>query len=80
MKENPKVIATPFRSLPRWVPDTSEVYDFNIGRDDAAKINFVQVFGRSQSLMGGSNADVDAQIEQRNYAIDREDIHQHRQK
>lgn len=74
VKENPKVLATPYRSLPRWVPDTSEVYDFNIGRDDAAKINFVQVFGRSQSLMGGSNTDIDMQISQRNYSIDREDI------
>src|SRR5690606_19505100 len=73
-RANPAVIVTPFRTLPRWKPDPSEVTDFHTGRDDAARINFVQVFGRSQSLMGGSNADIDEQIAMGNYDIDREDI------
>jgi hypothetical protein len=74
VKKNPNVLATPFRSLPRWIIDPAQVTDFHTGRDDAARINFVQVFGRSQSLMGGSNADIDQQIAMGNYAIDREDI------
>jgi hypothetical protein len=74
---NPAVTVTPFRTLPRWKPDPSEVISDDTGRDDGLRINFVQVFGRSQSLMGGSNADVDQQIAMGNYDIDREDIKRH---
>lgn len=73
-QSNPSVSATPFMSLPRWKPDPAEVTDFHFGRDDAARINFVQVFGRSQALMGGTNADIDQQIAMGNYDIDRGDI------
>jgi len=73
-KKNPAVLATPFRTLPRWKPDPAEVTDYHFGRDDALRVNFVQVFGRSQSLMGGTNADIDQQIAMGNYDIDREDI------
>jgi len=73
-KTKTKVLATPFKSLPRWIPAKDEVLSYKVGRDEAARINFVQVFGRSQALMGGSNADIDQQIAMGNYSIDREDI------
>lgn len=38
---------TPFLSLPRWVISPNMIKNMDIGRDNAARINFVQVFGIS---------------------------------
>lgn len=41
---NPSV--TKFLSLPRWKIDSSLVYSLDIGRDEAARVNFFQYFSR----------------------------------
>lgn len=40
---------TLFSSLPRWELLPEFVLNYSIGRDDAARINFVQIFGRNQT-------------------------------
>lgn len=40
---------TVFHSLPRWQINQEFVLNYSIGRDDTARINFVQVFGRNQT-------------------------------
>jgi hypothetical protein len=64
---------TKFLNLPRWKIDPELIYDFDIGRDEAARINFVQVFG----MQGGEkkpDAGISFQIEQGNYVADTNDI------
>lgn len=63
---------TTFLSLPRWILDYENITALNVGRDDAARFNYVQVFGMNQ----GNNKDVSiwAQINSGNYDIDRDDI------
>jgi hypothetical protein len=75
-KDNPSEPLTRFRNLPRWKIDPEDVVSIHVGRDDAARINFVQVFGRSQAIEGESaqGASTAMQIAMHNYDIDREDI------
>jgi hypothetical protein len=49
-KENPSIDATVFSSLPRWRIDPSLIYSYSLGRDNSARINFVQVIGKSRLL------------------------------
>jgi hypothetical protein len=66
-------LSTKFLSLPRWRISPNLIIDFNIGRDEAARLNFVQVFG----AMGGSanpNLSLSYQIAKGNYKHDQEDI------
>jgi hypothetical protein len=64
---------TPFLSLPRWhFENYAGVYSFNVGRDDAARINFVQVFGRNQTR--DPNSSIAFQTSANNFSQDREDI------
>lgn len=66
---------TRFLSLPRWRIHPDRITNYHIGRDEAARINFVQIFGRSQALEGSAqSASIDQQIAAGNYAVDREDI------
>jgi hypothetical protein len=71
-KSNSSITATRFLSLPRWVITPYEALSFHIGTDDAARINFVQVFGRSQAL--SENTSINEQIRLKNYDLDRNDI------
>lgn len=41
---------TAFMSLPRWVLPAGLVQDFDVGRSDAARINFVHVYGQNADL------------------------------
>lgn len=64
---------TKFLNIPRWKVDPDLIYSMDIGRDEAARINFVQVFG----MQGGEkrpDAGVHFQIEQGNYVVDTDDI------
>jgi hypothetical protein len=66
---------TRFLSLPRWRIHPDRILTYHIGRDEAARINFVQIFGRSQALEGNAQAaSIDQQIASGNYSVDREDI------
>ncbi|MCC7443175.1 MAG: hypothetical protein IT285_16200 [Bdellovibrionales bacterium] len=63
---------TRFLSLPRWRLDPAMVFSYDIGREEAARINFVQVFGRSISTAPGF--DVAEQTARGNYYYDANDV------
>lgn len=71
IKENLKT-HTYFHTLPNWMMPGEAVISAQIGRDDASRINFVQVFGRVQMVNDQGN--VAFQIGQGNYQVDRADI------
>lgn len=63
---------TKFMSLPRWKINPSMVYSLDIGRDESARINFVQYFGRSALSSGklGTSSETAAE----NYLFDIDDV------
>lgn len=61
-----------FHTLPRWYMPAEAVLSASIGRDDATRVNFVQVFGRVQMVNDQGN--IAFQIGQGNYSVDRADI------
>lgn len=63
---------TKFLNLPRWNIDTALIMEQDIGRDEAARINFVQYFGKS--TVGAEGADIAQEIARGNYAYDIEDV------
>lgn len=63
---------TKFLNLPRWKVDTALIIDRDIGREEAARVNFVQYFGRS--TVGQEGADIAQEIAQINYVYDVEDV------
>jgi hypothetical protein len=65
-------VVTKFLSLPRWKIDSSLIIDADIGREEAARINYVQYFG--QSTIGVNGASQAMQIAQNNYVYDIFDV------
>jgi hypothetical protein len=65
--------ATKFSNLPRWELDHSMIYNMNMGREEAARFNFVQFFGRV-NLVAKPDAEISRQIAQVNYISDKSDI------
>lgn len=63
---------TKFMNLPRWEIDPALILDQDIGRDESARINFVQYFGKS--TVGAEGADIAQEIARGNYAYDVEDV------
>lgn len=63
---------TKFMNLPRWKINTALIMDQDIGRDEAARVNFVQYFGKS--TVGQNGADIAQEIAQVNYAYDINDV------
>lgn len=63
---------TRFLNIPRWKINPEQISSLNIGKDEAARINFVQVFGRIQ----GDNPDalISEQIGKGNYDLDIADV------
>lgn len=63
---------TRFMNIPRWKIDPALVYSIDIGRDEAARINFVQYFGRSSLSNGqwGTSSETAA----KNYLFDIDDV------
>lgn len=63
---------TKFLDLPRWKVSPSLITSINLGRNESGRINFVQVFTRSQA----PNADFNqaTQIQTGNYVADEKDI------
>jgi hypothetical protein len=66
-------ISTKFLNLPRWKINTSLIETINIGKEEAARINFVQVFGQT-SLIANSGSLIADQIVKQNFDIDAKDI------
>jgi hypothetical protein len=63
---------TKFMNLPRWNIDPALIFDQDIGRDEAARINFVQYFGKS--TVGAEGADIAQEIARGNYSYDIDDV------
>lgn len=66
---------TKFSSLPRWEVDPELILNFDLGRDDAARFNMVQLFG-SNALGDGATA-ANNQIMNGNFVLDTKDIKRH---
>ena len=64
--------STKFLELPRWSISPDLIYDHDLGRDEAARINFVQVFGVSIAETAANNQA--AQIAQKNFVYDKDDM------
>lgn len=63
---------TKFMNLPRWNVDTALILDQDMGRDESARINFVQYFGKSTVSENG--ADIAQEIARGNYSYDIDDV------
>lgn len=63
---------TKFLNLPRWKIDPSLILDLDLGRDEAARINFVQYFGKS--TVSSSGAEISLEIAKGNYVYDVDDV------
>lgn len=63
---------TKFLNLPRWKINSALIIDQDIGRDESARVNFVQYFGRS--TLGAEGADIAQEIAQGNYLYDIKDV------
>lgn len=63
---------TKFLNLPRWKIDPALIMDKDLGREEAARVNFVQYFGRSS--VGQEGADIAQEIAQGNYVYDVKDV------
>lgn len=69
---NPAV--TKFLNVPRWSIDSSLVYNFDLGKDEAARVNFFQYFSRVGIDEKSSGAGPAQEIQNNNYAYDIEDV------
>src|SRR5581483_3165303 len=63
---------TKFLNLPRWKINPALILEMNIGREEAARVNFVQYFGRS--TLGQDGTDIAAEIAAGNYVYDVDDV------
>lgn len=69
---NPAV--TQFLTVPRWQVDSSIVYNLDIGRDEAARVNFVQYYSRVGLINDNAGAGPAQEIAAINYVFDSEDV------
>lgn len=63
---------THFFNLPRWKIHPALITRFDIGRDESARMNFVQYFGRA--TIGPVGWDISTEIAQGNYLYDIDDV------
>lgn len=66
------VKVTKFMNVPRWKIDPALAYSFDLGKDEAARINFVQYFGRS--TIGKDGFSISDEIAHGNYLFDIDDV------
>jgi hypothetical protein len=69
---------TQFLDMPRWKIDPDLIYQISLGRSDAARINFVQIFTRNLAINDSLNQAT--QIEIGNFVEDKKDIERHGRK
>lgn len=63
---------TRFMNLPRWNIDPALAFGFDLGKDEVARINFVQYFGRS--VNGPAGYDISDEVARQNYLYDGDDV------
>jgi len=66
---------TRFFDLPRWKISPTLLYSMDLGKDEAARMNFVQVYTRT--LPDTFDQDMTQQITQENFVLDQGDINRH---
>ena len=66
------ILTTEFLTLPRWKIDSSFVFSADIGRDEAARINFVQYYAKSNYTDTG--IETSGETASGNYSFDKADI------
>jgi hypothetical protein len=66
---------TNYMEVPRWKIDPSLIMEYDFGKDEAARVNFVQVFTRSVADNGDINSTT--QIANKNFVYDQKDILRH---
>ena len=73
--EKYKGLSTKFLNLPRWRISPDLLKDINIGRDEAARINFVQVFATvPQATQESNQGYISQQIANGNFVLDKLDV------
>jgi len=65
---------TKFLNLPRWKIATAMVINSDLGRDESARVNFVQVYAQPPSNIGKPDAAISAQTSAKNFAYDINDV------
>lgn len=63
---------TNFMNIPRWRISSNLIYDIDLGKDDAARINFVQI--KTRSLSTNQSSDLAKQTATKNFQADGGDI------
>lgn len=66
-------IVTKFLSLPRWEIDSALILNYDLGRDESARINFFQMYTRPPEMTKGAGS-LSAQTAANNYVSDVNDI------
>lgn len=72
-KKNPRVPFTRFFDLPQWRIDPDIIYSIDLGKDEISRVNYVQLYGRSLSVLPSFNESLQA----RNIYYDQDDIQRH---
>jgi hypothetical protein len=65
---------TRFSNVPRWKISSELIYSSDIGRDEAARINFVQYYVQPPSDIGKADGFIAAQTAAKNYVYDINDV------
>ena len=68
----PKSKATKFMNLPRWKISPDLMFDYSLGKDEAARVNYVQIYTRS--LAANDSRNRAKQTAEGNFVVDIEDI------
>lgn len=71
---NVTATTTKFLNLPRWKIHPALIISADLGRDEAARINFVQYYAMPPSDAGKPDAYISAQTETGNYVHDTNDV------
>lgn len=71
-KISKKIKVTKFLSLPRWKIGSESIYSINIGKDEAARVNFVQFYAKS--LMNANGIEIAGETASHNYVFDSKDV------
>lgn len=69
-------IVTKFLSIPRWRIATSLIINSDLGRDEAARVNFVQIYAQPPADIGRQKIDasMSGQTSSKNFAYDVNDV------
>ncbi len=70
--QNGSYNVTRFMNVPRWNISPALAFSFDLGKDEVARINFVQYFGRS--VNGPAGYDISDEISRQNYLYDGDDV------